>query len=1238
MATRRERVVMDLEDNFTGPAARIAAATKLIEKSLNDLNGTAVRSGRSSAVADIGKDAEATGRKSEVAGRQIDRFSGRLALLAKTAAVLGPALVPIGASAIPAVMALTAQLGAAAGAAGVAALAFTGLGDGLTAINDYQLEPTAENLQAMRIEMEKLGPAGAEFARFLDSLGPELQSLQFAAREGLFPGVEEGITNLLDLMPQVQTIISEIAEGMGTLAADAGADLAGPQWRDFFNYLESDARPILDDLGRTVGNFAQGFAEMIVAFGPLSRSFSGGLEDMSERFAEWAASLSGSDGFQGFVQYVREAGPQVLDLLGSMADLFVGIVTAAAPVGDAVLPALTGLVKIVTALVDSPLGPVFFTAAAALSVYSTAATVAEAATARLAKAQKGMALLGGAKGGVAALGVAALALAAYDLVGAGEEAAASMERLQDAVRSMDESQIRKLRDETQALIDAQNPAEGTLSNYWDAVKGSFNDLTGKTAQMEQAVAEANDALRMGGGLADLFAQGIGGSAEQMEAAATAAQDFSGALAELNGWLDKRQALRDYRASLADLGKGLKEPFSPETAQQIDTVARNLSKVASQIKDKGLRADFLAGARQSLLDLANNAGPKGQKAVQRVIDKLDEFGLTKPPAPKLDADDKPARDKIRGVVRDLNEVDGKRPNPTIDANPKPAQGKAGEVMTLLGLIAKQRPNPTLDSNPTPALAGINTVRQMLAALDGDSATVTTYMRTVRSVSDFVYGSASPRGSADGGTVPRTGLPYADRHPYLLADGEEVVSNRYGQADRWRPFLKAINAGRLAEGGTAGRTGGRSLDDLLAIAQAVQEVRQLRRDLNRDGKDRLDGLNRRIARLQLQVAERELRMQRNREEREARQAAREEAKARAGTLADIAGGLSFAGIAPGPELSLVEQARADIDDFKAQVLEAGGVWDGSMREWAKSTMSTVREYQSLQGALERETAKRDELAASLDAQRGRLDELVRTMESYSAQVAGNFLSNPFGQSRTETIAGAPGAASAALTSAQTQLAAIRSSATGDSVGAAAEASRLIAQIAQLQTAADAETAPVERTVTGLEAFRETLDRDIEQARRMTEALNTLTAKGLDTSGALGLLYQQLAASGDVVTAEDLARLSAAQIDEYERLFAAREDAAATVGALATQEVYGQQQAALREVIAASTAAVMAQDATLAVLNAEIAVMGERVRLGAASGVEAAMRPQMAAIDRRLGSLEGAVKAQARQAAEQRKKAKA
>ena len=39
---------------------------------------------------------------------------------------------------------------------------------------------------------------------------------------------------------------------MGELAADAGADLAGPRWREFFEYLDREAAPTLETMGRTL--------------------------------------------------------------------------------------------------------------------------------------------------------------------------------------------------------------------------------------------------------------------------------------------------------------------------------------------------------------------------------------------------------------------------------------------------------------------------------------------------------------------------------------------------------------------------------------------------------------------------------------------------------------------------------------------------------------------------------------------------------------------------------------------------------------------------------------------------------------------------------------------------------------------------------------------------------------------------------------------------------------------------
>lgn len=106
----------------------------------------------------------------------------------------------------------------------------------------------------------------------------------------------------------------------------------------------------------------------------------------------------------------------------------------------------------------------------------------------------------------------------------------------------------------------------------------------------------------------------------------------------------------------------------------------------------------------------------------------------------------------------------------------------------------------------AAAEARAYANQMAALNGRVAT--TYLRQVVQhvgTPTAIAGGGHPiyaGGSADGSTVPKTGRGYADRHLYALADGEEVVSNRHGQADRHRALLKAINANRLADGGTTG----------------------------------------------------------------------------------------------------------------------------------------------------------------------------------------------------------------------------------------------------------------------------------------------------------------------------------------------------------------------------------------------------------------------------------------------------
>jgi hypothetical protein len=310
----------------------------------------------------------------------VDKTNDRTAWLAQGILALAPAAVTMGAAAVPAVVGLTSQMAVAAGAAGVLGIAFNGVGDGLKALNKYQLEPTETNLNKLRIELEKLGPAGTDFILYLDSLSDELRTVRDEARENMFPGVTEGIDAVLDRLPQVRQIIGELANGIGELTSEAGHALAGGDFDAYFQYLDNEARPLLMDLGRTWGNLIEGLANMFVAFAPMTRDFSQGFLDMSRDFSTWAAGLSDNRSFQEFLEYIDRNVPNALDLLGSLVDFFVDLVQALAPIGEQVVPLLTDFLDILGAIVDTPIGTAFLGLAAAMSVYGRAAALASITT------------------------------------------------------------------------------------------------------------------------------------------------------------------------------------------------------------------------------------------------------------------------------------------------------------------------------------------------------------------------------------------------------------------------------------------------------------------------------------------------------------------------------------------------------------------------------------------------------------------------------------------------------------------------------------------------------------------------------------------------------------------------------------------------------------------------------------------------------------------------------------------
>jgi hypothetical protein len=198
-------------------------------------------------------------------------------------------------------------------------------------------------VDTLREKMEALSPVGQKFARFLFSLKDEFKSLKAAAEAGLLPGVQAGIEALLPVLPQITLFVSRVAVAMGNLFKAAGQALASPFWVNFFDLMGQVAAPLLEALGGIIGGLARGFASLLLAFAPFSVVFMRGLAGIAQAFADWAAKLSESNGFNAFIDYVKAEGPKVAKLLGDFVVAFIKLGIALVPLATLVLDGLVAL-------------------------------------------------------------------------------------------------------------------------------------------------------------------------------------------------------------------------------------------------------------------------------------------------------------------------------------------------------------------------------------------------------------------------------------------------------------------------------------------------------------------------------------------------------------------------------------------------------------------------------------------------------------------------------------------------------------------------------------------------------------------------------------------------------------------------------------------------------------------------------------------------------------------------------
>lgn len=228
-----------------------------------------------------------------------------------------PALVPIAASLVAAVGALAPAF-AAAGVAvtGFAAVAMTALDESnkkaQTALQDFQ----------------------KYWESFAGSFEPQVTNMFVAF-----------LNDAKKVLDALKPTISAALDAIGELQAGFSAFTESETFKEFMDWLATQAKPAILAFGQAFGNIMAGIMELLMAFTPLIPDMEQGLVSLTEKFRQWAASLQESEGFQNFINYVKENGPVVMEFLGQLAEGIWQLIVALAPLGADILKGIVDFIN-----------------------------------------------------------------------------------------------------------------------------------------------------------------------------------------------------------------------------------------------------------------------------------------------------------------------------------------------------------------------------------------------------------------------------------------------------------------------------------------------------------------------------------------------------------------------------------------------------------------------------------------------------------------------------------------------------------------------------------------------------------------------------------------------------------------------------------------------------------------------------------------------------------------------------
>lgn len=196
----------------------------------------------------------------------------------------------------------------------------------------HQWITTSDNAKNAFAMLNKIGPA--IFQNILNSAGH----------------VGNGVTRIFTAFGPLFTWTGQQLENLSK-KFDIWANSSNTQRgiASFINYTKENL-PVLSSV---FNNTFLGIINLFKAFSGQTSWALKGLNNLTERFRNWAATLDQTQGFKDFIAYTRANAPVVGQFIGNLVNIMVAFVRAAAPIGEVVLKIVTAFTGWLAKMLDT---------------------------------------------------------------------------------------------------------------------------------------------------------------------------------------------------------------------------------------------------------------------------------------------------------------------------------------------------------------------------------------------------------------------------------------------------------------------------------------------------------------------------------------------------------------------------------------------------------------------------------------------------------------------------------------------------------------------------------------------------------------------------------------------------------------------------------------------------------------------------------------------------------------------